>query len=275
MIVLRTVAEVREFRATYESVGFVPTMGALHAGHLKLMEYAVQENAVGLGSIFVNPLQFGAGEDLGNYPRREAEDIALAEGVGMGAMFCPSVEEMLGRNSTRVTVSGVSDLFEGERRPGHFEGVATIVAQLFGIARPTRAYFGLKDLQQCAVVRQMVADLCMDIDLRFIETIREESGLAMSSRNGYFSESDRAWAAHLNRICRTVAERLAGGRDEFDAAFEWGRGELSRHRFEVEYLDVVDFRTMRPVQSVDIYSRLVVAARFAGVRLIDNLAVIE
>jgi pantoate--beta-alanine ligase len=166
-------------------------------------------------------------------------------------------------------------LFEGERRPGHFEGVATIVAQLFGIVRPTRAYFGLKDLQQCAVVRQMVADLCMDIDLQFIETIREESGLAMSSRNGFFSEVDRTWAAHLNRICRIVAERLVEGRDDFNSVFGWGKNDLSRHRFEVEYLDVVDFRTMRPVQSVDRYSRLVVAARFAGVRLIDNLAVIE
>lgn len=275
MIVLRTIEEVRAFRKGYGSVGFVPTMGALHAGHLKLMEYAVAENEVGIGSIFVNPLQFGVGEDLGNYPRRESEDIALAEGVGMAAVFCPSVDEMLWRNATRVTVSGVSDLFEGECRPGHFEGVATIVAQLFGIVEPTRAYFGWKDLQQCAVIRQMVGDLCLDIELRFIETVREANGLALSSRNGYFSDKDRAWAAHLNRICREVGARIVGGELGVAMSLAAGVTDLESHGFTVEYLEVVDFRTMRAVRDVDIYSRIVVAVQFAGVRLIDNIAVVS
>ncbi len=276
MIVLRTIEEVKDFRKDKGTVGFVPTMGALHRGHIHLMSEAARECEVAMGSIFVNPLQFGANEDLSVYPRREAEDLAMAESVGVVAMFCPSVDEMVGSNQTTVKVSGVSDLFEGEKRPGHFDGVATIVARLFGIVLPDVAYFGLKDLQQCAVIKQMVSDLCLPVELRFIETIREDSGLALSSRNGYLSEDERKRAAGLNHILRNVAQKIITVDSMFDSSIESilaeGIVQLRAMEFDVEYLELVDSSTMKPVRGVAKDYRLIVASRFCGVRLIDNIA---
>jgi pantoate--beta-alanine ligase len=272
LIVLRTIAEVREFRKDAGKVGFVPTMGALHAGHIHLMYEAVKDCDVAMGSIFVNPLQFGENEDLSVYPRREAEDLALAEEVGVVAMFCPSAEEMVGSNQTTVSVAGVSDLFEGEKRPGHFDGVATIVARLFGIILPDVAYFGLKDLQQCAVIRQMVTDLCLPVTLQFVETVREASGLALSSRNGYFSDSDRVRAAGLNKILRLKAQQILLDDLSIESILTDGIAELRAMNFDVEYLELVDPTTMKPVRFVDARLRLIVAAKFCGVRLIDNIA---
>lgn len=273
MKVLRTVHEVREFRSSVSRVGFVPTMGALHAGHLHLMKLAASENDVAMGSIFVNPLQFGANEDLSKYPRQELEDIEKADAVGVQAMFCPSVEEMVGENATTVSVRGVADMFEGEKRPGHFDGVATIVAQLFGIVQPDRAYFGLKDLQQCAVVRQMVRDLCMPVELRFIETIREESGLALSSRNEYFTPEERYRAAYLSKTLRESSHEIISCPSEINRVISEATQKLASANFDVEYLEMVDPDKMVPVRDFENDRRLIVAARFYGVRLIDNLSI--
>lgn len=250
-------------------------MGALHAGHLHLMSEAVSCCDCAMGSIFVNPLQFGASEDLLKYPRQEEQDLAMAEGIGVSAMFCPGVEEMVGSNETTVSVRGVSDLFEGERRPGHFEGVATIVARLFGIVEPDVAFFGLKDLQQCAVIEQMVQDLCLPVKLKFVETVREASGLALSSRNAYFSDSDRTEAAKLHTILQEIARKIRVIDSEVGENLQYGIEKLGSFGFEVEYLELVNRGTMRPDYEVCAKSRLIVAARFCGVRLIDNISVLE
>ncbi|MFM9873303.1 MAG: pantoate--beta-alanine ligase [Fimbriimonadaceae bacterium] len=271
MIVLRTIAEVKEFRKGVGSVGFVPTMGALHAGHLILMSEAVASCDVAIGSIFVNPLQFGPNEDLSKYPRQEETDIAMAAGAGVAAMFCPLAEEMVGSNLTTVSVRGVSDLFEGEKRPGHFDGVATIVARLFGIVEPDVAFFGLKDLQQCAVIAQMVRDLCLPVSLSFLETVREPSGLALSSRNAYFSDSERVEAAKLNSLLRKTSQRILESGEDIGEVLNKSTSEMKSFGFEVEYLELVDPHSMKPVRNIEKGFRIIIAARFCGVRLIDNI----
>ncbi|QYK53329.1 MAG: pantoate--beta-alanine ligase [Fimbriimonadaceae bacterium] len=288
MKVIRTIAEFRSQRESFGKLGFVPTMGALHQGHLSLMEQSAKENDTSAISIFVNPLQFGPNEDLSKYPRQESEDLEMASSVGVQVAFCPSVEEMLGRNATSVTVTGVSDLFEGEKRPGHFTGVATIVAQLFGIVQPNVAYFGLKDLQQCAVIRQMVDDLCIPVGLKFCETVREPSGLAMSSRNKYFSAGEFERASNLNRVIVACANEIAKDFKNKKSALNRALNELSNLEFEVQYLELVNSLTMQPVTEQELGQilsqrlsqvggtsnpyRIIVAAQFCGVRLIDNVS---
>jgi len=285
--VIRKIAEFRNQRDSFGKLGFVPTMGALHQGHLNLMEQSSAENDTSAISIFVNPLQFGPNEDLSKYPRQEADDLEMARSVGVQVAFCPSVEEMLGRNATTVTVSGVSDLFEGEKRPGHFTGVATIVSQLFGIVQPNVAYFGLKDLQQCAVIRQMVNDLCIPVRLKFCETVREPSGLAMSSRNRYFSPEQFERAADLNRIIVARAKAIFSDFGRRNHELTDATTELSKLGFEVQYLELVNSLTMQPASDQELGQvlgqklsqldatenpyRIVVAAQFCGVRLIDNI----
>lgn len=286
MKVIRTIEEFRENRKSLGKLGFVPTMGALHAGHLALMQRATVENDTSAISIFVNPLQFGPSEDLSKYPRQESTDLEMARSVGVQVAFCPTVEEMLGRNSTTVTVRGVSDLFEGQHRPGHFDGVATIVAQLFGIVQPDTAYFGMKDLQQCAVIRQMVSDLCIPVQLKLCETVREPSGLAMSSRNRYFSESQFQDAAFLYRAISKCAADLMGGEVAKQVAINDAITDLTNNNFSVQYLDLVNLLTMQSCNDAEFGQmlsqpnetrnnyRVVVAAQFSGVRLIDNVPLI-
>lgn len=271
MVVCRSLSELRLALGGWSGlVGFVPTMGAFHEGHLELMRRAKADCGFVVVSLFVNPLQFGPSEDLSKYPRREGEDFLMAEGVGADVMFCPGYEFVEGVE-TVVRVGGVSSKFEGESRPGHFEGVATIVAKLFHAVGVCRAYFGLKDLQQCAVVGAMVRDLGFPVDLEFVETVREASGLAMSSRNDYFTAEQRAEAGGLYRVLRRVSGAIVGGGDVAPSCGS-GRAELEHLGFEVEYLDLVDSRRMESSDLVDEWSRLVVAARFCGVRLIDNIS---
>ncbi|HXH60482.1 MAG TPA: pantoate--beta-alanine ligase, partial [Fimbriimonadaceae bacterium] len=197
MKVLRSIQEVRGYRAGKGDLALVPTMGAFHDGHVELMRRARKDFDDVCVSLFVNPAQFGPNEDFAAYPRDEARDFEVAKQAGVGAIFAPSVEEMAMDTETRVVVKGVSELWEGEARPGHFEGVATVVLKLFNIVGPTAAYFGLKDLQQCSVIKKMCKDLDVDIDIRLVETVREPSGLAMSSRNAYFDQIQRAAAAKM------------------------------------------------------------------------------
>ncbi len=213
MKVVRTIAELPERNDT---TGLVPTMGAFHAGHLALFAAAREENDVVVATLFVNPAQFGANEDLARYPRDEERDAALAEEAGVDVLFAPSADEMYPEGfATWVDVGDLGRHLEGEFRPDHFRGVATICVKLFNIVRPDRAYFGQKDAQQAAVVKQLVRDLNLDLDIRVVPTVRDEDGLALSSRNAYLSPAEREAALALPRALATkdlarARELLAG-----------------------------------------------------------------
>lgn len=249
-------------------------MGAFHEGHLDLMRHARAECEVVAVSLFVNPTQFGPAEDFSRYPRDEERDFAMALEVGVDLMFAPSVEEMYPRKTTSVCVRGVSEYWEGQRRPGHFEGVATVVAKLFHIVAPQRAYFGLKDLQQCAVIRQMVEDLNFPIELRLIETVREPDGLAMSSRNAYLAVEERIEAPRMYRELSALSQLLSEG-GAAAPPIERTERTLREHGWDVEYLALVHPLTMEPLDYAASPSRLVAAARLGRTRLIDNVAVFE
>lgn len=253
-------------------IGFVPTMGAFHEGHLGLMRLAGSECASVVVSLFVNPTQFGANEDLDRYPRRESEDARMAESAGVDVLFCPSSDEMFPRRSTTVRVQGVTDRWEGPRRPGHFDGVATVVLKLFNIVGPDVSYFGLKDLQQCAVLRRMAEDLDVPVDLRFMETVREDDGLAMSSRNAYLSPSERSLAPELYRTLLAASKALANGESAI-SVIDIALSTLKSRGFAVDYLSLVDPVTMEEVDKPSPGTRLIVAARLGAVRLLDNVPV--
>jgi pantoate--beta-alanine ligase len=276
MNVVRTRAEVRRAvaaaRRTGREIAFVPTMGALHEGHLSLVRAARATGASVVVSIFVNPLQFGPGEDLDAYPRDEDRDVDLLRAEGADVVFLPPVEEMYppGR-ATVVRVAGVSDPLEGAQRPGHFDGVATVCAKLFNIVTPDRVFFGQKDAQQVAVLRRMILDLDFSLELVVCPTVREPSGLARSSRNVYLSESERESAAALFRSLR-AGEPFAR-RGEFGEAERAMREVLdAAPAVATDYARVVDpdtFGAPRPDAPV----LLAVAARVGPARLIDNLLV--
>jgi pantoate--beta-alanine ligase len=256
---LRTIAEVRE-TVPDGGVGLVPTMGALHAGHVALFETARRENDVVVGSIFVNPAQFGEGEDFERYPRDEKADTAVAEAAGVDFLFVPSVEEMYPEGfDTWVDVEGLSAGFEGDARPGHFRGVATVCLKLFNIVRPARAYFGQKDAQQAAVVERLAEDLNLVLEIRVVPTVREEDGLAVSSRNAYLSAEDRQAAAALWQALLAGADAHGRGADPLEAAREVLAGEP---RLEPEYVELA---------RLDGRVYLLAAARAGRTRLIDNV----
>jgi pantoate--beta-alanine ligase len=262
-------------RAHGRSVGLVPTMGALHAGHASLVRRAAAGCDVVAVTVFVNPLQFGAGEDLSRYPRTLAADTALAAGCGAAVVFRPPVEEMYpGPVLTSVRVSGLTDTLEGASRPGHFDGVSTVVAKLFAIAGRCRAYFGEKDFQQLAVVRRLAADLSFPVQVVGCPTVREPDGLALSSRNAYLSGEERAVAPLLHAaLLRGAATVAAGGTDPGAVAAEVARTVASEPRFRLDYAAAVDPDTLAvpaalaPGREV----RILVAARLGTTRLIDNL----
>lgn len=279
MIVARTISEVRahvaEWRSSGEVVGFVPTMGYLHAGHLSLIDEARRAGATRVVvSIFVNPAQFGPSEDLERYPRDEARDIANLESRRVDALFAPTPAEIYPDGfESRVEIGGVSAALEGERRPGHFSGVATVVLKLFNIVQPDLAVFGRKDAQQCAVVAQMVRDLDVPVRLVFGETVREADGLAMSSRNTYLDDDQRQIAVALHRSLTKGAEEAARGAGP-DAIRSAMADELTKYPgAELDYLAVVDPVTFStPVESAAEWL-LAGAIRVGSTRLIDNVLV--
>ena len=262
-------------RAHGRSVGLVPTMGALHAGHAALIRRAASECDVVAVTVFVNPLQFGPGEDLSRYPRTLPADVALAAGCGAGIVFSPPVEEMYpGPVLTSVRVSGLTEVLEGASRPGHFDGVATVVTKLFAIAGRCRAYFGEKDFQQLAVVRRLAADLSLPVEVVGCATVREQDGLALSSRNAYLSPEERAVAPLLHAaLVAGAAAVTAGETDPAAVASVVARTVGSEPRFGLDYAAAVDPDTLRspaeltPGREV----RLLVAAHLGTTRLIDNL----
>jgi len=254
-------------------IGFVPTMGAFHEGHLQLMRRAREECEQVVVSLFVNPLQFGPKEDFARYPRDEARDAEMAESVGADVLFAPGLEEVYpNKVTTIVHVPEVTDLWEGAQRPGHFDGVATVVAKLFNLVRPHIAFFGRKDLQQCTVVQRMVDDLNMPIRLSIEPTVREADGLAMSSRNRYLSPEHRAIAPQIHLQMSQSKQNILRG-DSPVKECEEARNRLNAAGFSVDYFAYVDSRSMLPLESYSQGANLICAARLGTTRLIDNILV--
>lgn len=276
--VLRTVAELRarvsDWKAAGETVGVVPTMGALHEGHLSLARRARASCDRVIVTIFVNPRQFNNPADLEKYPRTEAQDAALLASVGVDAVFAPGPEEVYPRGfATNVSVSGVSEPLEGAHRPGHFDGVATVVAKLFGMTRADRAFFGEKDWQQLMVVQRLVADLNIPVTIEGCATVREADGLALSSRNRRLSAEGRARAPALVRAMQAAAEAMRGGRAIPEALAEARAAVLAAGFETVDYLELRTADLLLPMERLQGEGRLLAAATLDGVRLIDNIPV--
>jgi len=264
---------VREFRAEGMRVALVPTMGALHAGHIALVEAARGPGTKVVASIFVNPRQFGANEDLSRYPRREKADLTMLEDAGCDLVWLPAVETMYPEGfASNVHVDGVTEGLDGASRPGHFDGVATVVSKLFNQVAPDAAYFGEKDYQQLQVIRRMVADLDFDIEIVGVPTQRDDDGLALSSRNIYLDETERQKAVALPRVLG-IASRAIGRGDDAAAALAEAESSLTSAGFTVDYVALVDAETLEPDPAPDRPKRLLAAARMGATRLIDNVAV--
>jgi len=271
MKVLRTVVELREWRRGHGTVGLVPTMGALHEGHLSLARRAVAENEAAVASIFVNPTQFSPAEDFAAYPRDEARDVALLERVGVAAAFVPGLEEMYPPgDATFVQPGPVAGSLEGARRPGHFVGVATVVTKLLAMATPDRAYFGQKDFQQLRVVQSVVRDLALGVRIVPCPIARAPDGLALSSRNAYLSEEERERALALSRGL-AAAEREWSGGERDPARLRATAGAIARAAGELEYLSVADPLTLAELTAPAERAVISLAARVGKARLIDNV----
>lgn len=275
MQIVRSSEELARARAALEgSLALVPTMGALHAGHIALIEEAKLSADKVAASIFVNPTQFGANEDFGRYPRREGEDARLLEEAGCDLLWMPSVNDIYPQGfSTSVHVAGVSARWEGEARPGHFDGVATVVAKLLVSVRPDVAVFGEKDFQQLAVIRRLVEDLNIPTRIVAVPTVREDDGLALSSRNAYLSEDERSRAAALPRSLQYALQAIMDGMD-IRLALDTARKSLIEAGFSrIDYFALVDAASLEPLEAPAGEMRLIAAAVIGTTRLIDNLAV--
>jgi len=287
MEVCRTIEDIRrvvgEARRTGRTVGVVPTMGALHAGHAALIDAAVGDGHFTVVTIFVNPTQFGPGEDLDNYPRTPEADEQVCTRHGVSAVFAPSVEQMYppragtaaGKAATTVSVAGLTAGLCGGRREGHFDGVCTVVAKLLNIVAPDVAYFGQKDAQQTAVIRRMIDDLNVPVRLKVCPTVREPDGLAMSSRNRHLTGDQREQAAQLYAGLKLAEQEIRRGQRDPAGVIRMLREHLARKAplGEVEYLEIVDPEAVEPVSSIDRPIWVALAVRFGAVRLIDNLRV--
>jgi pantoate--beta-alanine ligase len=278
--VARTVAGLREavsgWRAKGERVGLVPTMGALHRGHLALVAAARGHCDRVVASLFVNPKQFGPREDFAAYPRDEAADLTKFREAGVDLVFAPSVEEMYPPGfAGNIRIAGVSEALEGARRPGHFDGVATVVAKLLLQCLPDAAFFGEKDYQQLMVVRRLVRDLDIPVRIEGVPTVREPDGLALSSRNVYLSLEERRVAPRLYRVLNDTAAVLRERPDAAVPALAGGISALDGAGFVTDYLELRDAADLSPMMTLDRPARLLAAARLGRTRLIDNIAVMR
>jgi len=276
MQIVKSVAEMqsicRKLRTQDGMRGFVPTMGALHKGHISLIQRARTECQTVAASIFVNPLQFAPGEDFAQYPRTFEEDCRLLEAEGVALLFAPEAREMYPDGAvTTITVPGIGDRLDGASRPGHFTGVATVVAKLFHIVAPHRAYFGQKDAAQLAVLRQMVQDLNFDLEVVGCAIVRDTDGLALSSRNKYLNGSEREQALVLHQALVRIAKSIAGGERESSTLLQIGRNMLDKATgVQVDYLAIVNAESLLPVVYVEKGTLVAVAAYVGRTRLIDN-----
>ena len=272
MKVLRTVADVRAWRASVRRVGFVPTMGALHAGHMSLVKRAVRETDAAIASIFVNPTQFGPNEDFAAYPRREADDIALLEKYGCAAAFVPPVAEIYPPgDATRVTPGPIAAPLEGAARPGHFVGVATVVTKLLAIVRPEIAFFGEKDFQQLRVLQTIARDLHVGAEIVGCPTVREPDGLALSSRNAYLTPEQRRDAAALPRALFAARQLWERGERKPRMLRERVRDLVGSGSVSLEYVSVADPLTLVELDASSETAVISLAARVGRARLIDNV----
>jgi pantoate--beta-alanine ligase len=278
MLTVTTIADVREHVSRWhearQRVVFVPTMGNLHAGHVSLIEAARDHGDKFVASIFVNPMQFGPNEDFAHYPRTPTQDSKMLEDAGCDLMFMPDVGEIYPNGAdqaTRIEVPGISNILCGEFRPGHFEGVATIVAKLFHIVDPDVAIFGEKDFQQLTVIRRMVADLCLRVQIVGAPTVRESDGLAMSSRNQYLDETQRKLAPTIYRQLTQAVEALRSGVRDYTRIEATGRAALDGAGFRTDYFSVRDARTLNPARPDTKEFVVLTASRLGKARLIDNI----
>src|SRR6187431_6924 len=276
MRIVRTIADVRaavrDARSAGDLVGLVPTMGAFHDGHLSLIREARSESGLVVVSLFVNPTQFGANEDLGAYPRDEERDAALAAAAGADILFAPPVQEIYPDGfATTIHISGITDVLCGAHRgPDHFDGVATVVAKLFQIVAPDAAYFGQKDAQQILVIRRLVRDLDIPVQIVACPIVREPDGLAMSSRNTYLDPAARQRATALNRALGAAELAVAAGETNASAVLDAARSVLAEAGIDPEYLELRSPDDLRELRVIDQPALLAVAARVGAARLIDN-----
>lgn len=277
MIVLDSPASMSswslESRHSSKSIGFVPTMGALHAGHEKLISAARNDNDLVVVSVFVNALQFNVREDFEKYPRPIDDDLMVCRRLDVDVVYAPSQEAMYPDGfETRIEPGATSIPLEGAGRPGHFSGVLTVVAKLFNAVRPTRAYFGQKDYQQLAVIRQMVVDLDMPIEIVPVSTVRETDGLALSSRNVRLGPEDRAAAVVISRALAETRQMVASGMKTVEQLENYASSIIEAEpRARIEYVSICDAKTLQPAQSIDQGTVIAAAVWFGDVRLIDNM----
>jgi len=274
MKVLSTIAEFKEARQKIKnSVGFVPTMGYLHQGHLTLAQRARAENEIVVASIFVNPTQFGPREDFTQYPRDPERDLALLEKENVDLVFMPSAEGMYPEGfSSWVDVEKVTERLEGATRPGHFRGVATVVAKLFNIVQPTRAYFGQKDAQQAVVIKKMVADLNMNLEIVLVTTQREQDGLAMSSRNTYLGPEERQAALVLWKSLNLAQQLWSQGERKTERVRQQMTALIQKEPLaKIDYISIADPETLEELVGIDQPALVSLAVRVGGTRLIDNV----
>lgn len=278
MQIIHTIAELRTALKAESNIAFVPTMGNLHAGHLHLVEIAKQHAACVVVSIFVNPLQFGANEDLANYPRTLQADCEKLQAAGTSIVFAPSVSEMypdanassLGQ-TMMVTAPPIANTLCGSSRPGHFDGVATVVMKLFNIVNPQFAVFGKKDFQQLFIIRELVKQFNLPIQIIAGDTIRESSGLAMSSRNGYLSDTQKSQAALLQQTLQHIVDAIQTGNRQFAALELAATQQLNDHGWQVDYVSICSAATLNKADVQDQHLVVLAAAKLGNTRLIDNI----
>lgn len=275
--VITTVKAMQQLMSDYrlkgQTIGFVPTMGALHDGHLTMMKQSIAENDITVASVFVNPLQFGPNEDFDAYPRQIDKDVAAVEPIGVDYVFHPTTEEMYPNPlSIYLKVGQLADVLEGAQRPGHFEGVVTVVNKLFNIVQPHRAYFGKKDAQQLAIVEKLVEDFNHPIEIRGVDIVREADGLAKSSRNVYLTETEREEAAHLNQSLQLATKLYEQGERDSQVLIERIQNYLNEHvSGHVEEVAVYSYPELQEQRIIEGRIFISLAVKFSKARLIDNV----
>lgn len=268
---------LQPLRQAGKRVGLVPTMGNLHAGHMRLVEQARQDSDIVVATIFVNPMQFGPDEDLQRYPRTPEDDLALLAEHACDVVFMPAVEVMYPNGLQQQTVVSVPALSErhcGTGRPGHFDGVATVVSKLFNLVQPDLAFFGQKDYQQLAIIRKLCADLCFAISIIGVETVREASGLALSSRNHYLSEAEKVEAGRLSQTLRECAGLIGEGERNYAKLELFFQKNLNSNMLHTEYFSICNASTLEPASPDDRELVILAAVHIGSTRLIDNITLI-